>query len=112
MDAHITSRHFKAHDTLLEYSHRAVRQLSHYYDGIVSADVTLIYEKTRKNTKVAEVKLSVHNAVLIGIARTDDFFKSVDESIDKVLVQLKKYKSKLKEKDRSRVRTVRGKLTV
>lgn len=112
MDAHITSRHFKAHETLLEYSENAVRQLSHFYDGIVRADVTLSYEKTRKSTKVAEVRLSVHNAVLVGIAKTDDFFKSVDESVGKVLVQLKKYKSKLREKDRTRVRKVRGKVTV
>ena len=112
MDAHITSRHFKAHETLIDYSEKAVRQLARYYDGIVRADVTLSYEKTRKSTKVAEVRLSVHNAVLVGIAKTDDFFKSVDESVDKVLAQLKKYKSRLKEKDRTRVRKVRGKLTV
>lgn len=112
MDAHITARHFKAHETLLEYAERAVRQLTHYFDGIIRADVTLSYEKTRKSTKVAEVRLSVHNAVLVGIAKSEDFFKSVDESVDKVLVQLKKYKSRLREKDRTRVRKVRGKVTV
>jgi ribosomal subunit interface protein len=110
MDAHITSRHFRAHETLLEYSEKGVRQLSHYYDGIIRADVTLSFEKTRKSTKVAEVRLSVHNAVLVGVAKTDDFFKSVDGAIGKVLAQLKRYKSKLREKDRSRVRTVRGKV--
>jgi len=112
MDAHITSRHFKAHDTLLEYSENAVRQLSRYFDGIIRADVTLSFEKTRKSTKVAEVRLSVYNAVLVGVSRSDDFFKSVDEAVDKVLVQLKKYKSKLREKDRTRVRKVRGKIVV
>jgi len=112
MDAHITSRHFKAHDTLLEYSENAVRQLSRYFDGIIRADVTLSFEKTRKSTKVAEVRLSVYNAVLVGVSRSDVFFKSVDEAVDKVLVQLKKYKSKLREKDRTRVRKVRGKIVV
>lgn len=112
MDAHITSRHFRAHETLLEYSEKGVRQLSHYYDGIIRADVTLSFEKTRKSTKVVEVRLSVYNAVLVGVAKTDDFFKSVDGAIEKVLAQLKKYKSKLREKDRSRVRTVRGKVPV
>jgi len=112
MDAHITSRHFRAHETLLEYSENAVRQLSRYFDGILRADVTLSYEKTRKSTKVAEVRLSVYGAVLVGIAKTDDFFKSVDEAVDKVLAQLKKYKSKLREKDRIRVRTIQGKVTV
>jgi len=110
MDAHITSRHFRAHETLLEYSENAVRRLSHYFDGIVRADVTLSYEKTRKSTKVAEVRLSVYNAVLVGESKTDDFFKSVDIAVDRVLAQLKKYKSKLREKDRVRVRKVRGKV--
>lgn len=112
MDAHITSRHFKAHETLLEYSDNAVQQLSRYFDGIIRADVTLSFEKARKSTKVAEVRLSVYNAVLVGVSKTDDFFKSVDVAVDKVLVQLKKYKSKLREKDRTRVRKVRGKVTV
>jgi putative sigma-54 modulation protein len=112
MDAHITSRHFRAHETLIEYSENAVLQLSHFFDGIIRADVTLSYEKTRKSTKVVEVRLSVHNAVLVGVAKTEDFFKSVDEAVAKVLAQLKKYKSKLKEKDRIRVRKVRGKVAV
>jgi putative sigma-54 modulation protein len=112
MVIHITSRHFKAHDTLLNYTENAVQQLSHFFDGIVRADVTLSYEKTHKSTKVAEVRLSVHNAVLVGIAKTDDFVKSVDGGVNKVLAQLKRYKSKLKQKDRSRVRKVRGKVTV
>jgi putative sigma-54 modulation protein len=112
MDAHITARHFKAHETLIEYSENAVLQLSHFFDGIIRADVTLSYEKTRKSTKVVEVRLSVHNAVLVGVAKTEDFFKSVDEAIAKVLVQLKKYKSRLKGKNRIRVRKVRGKLAV
>jgi putative sigma-54 modulation protein len=110
MVTHITSRHFKAHETLLEYTDNAVQQLSHYFDGIIRADVTLSYEKTHKSTKVAEVRLPVHNASLVGIAKTEDFMKSIDGAVAKVLAQLKKYKSRLKQKDRSRVRKVRGKV--
>ncbi|HEY6952459.1 MAG TPA: ribosome-associated translation inhibitor RaiA [Bacteroidota bacterium] len=112
MLTHITSRHFKAHETLLGYAQHAVDQLSHFFDGIIRADVTLSFEKTRKSTKVAEVRVSVYNAVLVGVSKTDDFFKSIDTAVAKVLAQLKKYKSKLREKDRTRVRKVRGKVTV
>jgi ribosomal subunit interface protein len=73
--------------------------------------MTFSYEKSRKSTKIAELRVSVYGTVLVGIGKTDDFFKSVDEAVDKVLAQLKKYKSKLKEKDRTRVRSVRGKVT-
>lgn len=112
MVKHITSRHFRAHETLLGYAENAVDQLSHFFDGIIRADITLSFEKTRKSTKVAEVRLSVYNAVLVGVSKTDDFFKSIDMAVGKVLAQLKKYKSKLREKDRTLVRRVRGKVTV
>jgi putative sigma-54 modulation protein len=111
MVTQITSRHFKAHDTLNEYAENAVEQLTRYFDGIIRADMTFSFEKSRKSTKIAELRLSVHGSVLVGLGKTDDFFKSVDEAVAKVLVQLKKYKSKLKEKDRTRVRSVHGKVT-
>ncbi len=111
MITHITSRHFKAHETLNEYAEHSVQQLSHFFDGIIRADITLSFEKSRKSTKIAEIRISVYNAVLVGMGKTDDFFKSIDGAVDKVLAQLKKYKSKLREKDRTRVRTVRGKVT-
>ena len=112
MITHFTSRHFKAHESLIEYSEKTVEQLSHYFDGIIRTDVILSFEKTHKSTKVAEVRTSVYNAVLVGVAKTDDFFKSIDGAVDKVLVQLKRYKSKLREKDRIQVRKVKGKIIV
>ena len=112
MVSHITSRHFKAHETLNEYAENAVGQLSHYFDGIIRADVTLSFEKSRKSTKIAEIRVSVYNAVLVGVGKTDDFFKSIDGAVVKVLAQLRKYKSKLKKKDRTLVRSVRGKAIV
>jgi putative sigma-54 modulation protein len=112
MVTHITSRHFKAHDSLVEYSENATEKLSLYFDGILRTDVILSFEKTHKSTKVVEVRASVYNAVLVGVAKTDDFFKSIDGAVDKVLAQLKKYKSKLRNKNRSRVRKVQGKGTI
>jgi len=111
MVIHITSRHFKAHESLNEYAERAVEQLSRYFDGIMRGDVTFSFEKSHKSTKIAEIRLSVHGSVLVGLGKTEDFFKSVDEAVAKVLAQLKKYKSKIRKKDRTRVRSVRGKVT-
>ncbi len=111
MVIHITSRHFKAHETLNKYAENAVEQLSRFFDGIIRADMTFSFEKSRKSTKIAELRVSVYGTVLVGIGKTEDFFKSVDEAVDKVLAQLRKYKSKLKGKDRTRVRSVRGKVT-
>lgn len=106
----VTSRHFKAHESLVEYAEAAVTRLSRYYDGIVKCEVVLDFEKVRKSTKIAEVVVSVHRARLTAEERTDDFFKSVDGAVAKVLVQLKKYKDRLHAKDRREVRRIREKV--
>ena len=110
MNIHVTSRHFKAHQSLNEYAERAVTEFLHYYDGIIKADVILKYERARNSLKIAEVKVAVFNSVLAGIGKTDDFFKSIDAAAAKVLVQLKRYKEKLHAKDRKQVRRVREKV--
>jgi putative sigma-54 modulation protein len=111
MVIHFTSRHFKAHESLNEYAENAVQQVAHFFDGVIRTDVILSFEKKHKSTKIAEVHVSVHNAVLVGVGKSEDFFKSIDEAVEKVTAQVKRYKSKLKAKDRDKVRKVRGKLT-
>jgi len=110
MDIHVTSRHFKAHPSLVQYAETAVSELTHYYDGIIKGEIILNYEKPKNSVKIAEVKISVYNAVLTSVGKTDDFFKSVDVAVQKVLSQLKKYKSRLRARDRNAVRRVRQKV--
>lgn len=105
----VTSRHFKAHDSLVEYAKQGATKLERYYDGIVKCEVILKYEKPRNSDKIAEVIVSVYGTKLTSISRTDDFFKSIDTAVEKVLVQLKKYKAKLHSRDRKIVRKVQAK---
>ncbi len=106
----VTSRHFKAHSSLVEYAHRSVDGLARYYDGIIKCEVILSYEKIHKSTKIAEVKLSVYRHRIVSEERSDDFVKSIDAAVQKVLIQLKKYKDRLHDKDRKTVRRVREKV--
>ncbi|MCI0708440.1 MAG: ribosome-associated translation inhibitor RaiA [Ignavibacteriae bacterium] len=109
MQTTVTSRHFKAHQTLLDYAEREAEKLQRYYDGIVKCNIILKYEKTRNSDKIAEIIVSVYNARLAGVAHSTDFFGSVDAAVKKVTAQLKKYKAKLREKDKKTVRSVRAK---
>ena len=109
MQIHVTSRHFRAHPSLVEYAEEAVKRLTHYYDCIIKGEIILNYEKPRNSVKIAEVNVSVYNASLTSMAKSGDFFKSIDVAVEKVLVQLKKYKGKLHAKDRVAVRRVRQK---
>jgi putative sigma-54 modulation protein len=106
----VTSRHFKAHASLQEYAERSVQRLTRYYDGIIKAEVILHFEKARNSSKLAEINLSVYNAVLTGQSSTGDFFRSIDAATAKLTTQLKKYKERLHRRDRAQVRRVREKL--
>lgn len=109
MQIKVTARHFKAHDSLIEYTEEMLGKLNHFYDGIVKADVVFSYEKTHRDGKIAEITISVYGTVLTAIGKSDDYTKSIDAAVEKALVQLKKYKDKLHSKDRKVVRKVREK---
>lgn len=105
----VTSRHFKAHPSLVEYAEKAVDGLSHFYDGIIKGEVILEYERARNSVKIAEINISVFNAKLTATHTSDDYFKAVDGAVQKLASQLKKYKEKLHAKDRGSVRKAREK---
>ncbi len=109
MQISVTSRHFKAHESLVTYAEREAAKLQKYYDGIIKCEIVFVFEKPRNSDKIAEVFVSVYGHKLTAVARTDDFFKSVDQALEKILAQLKKYKEKLRAKDRKTVRKVRAK---
>jgi putative sigma-54 modulation protein len=106
----VTSRHFRAHELLNHYAQSSVAKLDHYYNGIIKCEVKLSYEKARNSVKVAEVIATVYKTKLTGMGKSDEFAKSIDLAVEKVLVQLKKYKEKLHAKNRRQVRRAREKV--
>lgn len=109
MNTAVTSRHFKAHESLVDYAKAAVEKLEHYYDGIIKCEVKLSYEKSRNSVKIAEIMLSVYRNKITAVGEAEEFHRSIDEAVDKALARLKKYKEKLHAKDRKQVRRVRAK---
>lgn len=109
MNIKITSRHFKPHATLTEYAENAIEDLSHFYDGIIKAEVIFSYEKARDSVKNAEISLTVYGTILTGIGSSEAYEKSIDMAIAKIKTRLKKYKEKLQEKDRKGIRKIREK---
>ncbi|MCX7984756.1 MAG: ribosome-associated translation inhibitor RaiA [Bacteroidetes bacterium] len=110
MKIKVTSRHFRARDELVEYAENAVSELEHYYDGITRADVILAFEGSENEIKVAEIRIHVYDHVISSITKDKDFQKAIDAAVNKVLAQLKKFKDKLHDKKRERVRKTRDKL--
>ncbi len=95
MRTKFTARHFRAHSSLKDYALETLGKLEKFYDGIISAEVILSYEKPRDSVKVAEINLAVHSKTLNAVERSDDFVKSIDQAMDKLERQLVKYKTKL-----------------
>ena len=109
MNTTVTSRHFRAHDELRDYAKEAAEKLDRYYDGILKCEIKLSYHKAQNSVKSAEVILSVYRNKIAAMAESEDYHKSIDLAVVKVLARLKKYKDRLHSKDRKEVRRVREK---
>jgi putative sigma-54 modulation protein len=109
MNTIVTCRHFKAHEELVDYAKDAAEKLDHYYDGIIKCEIKLSYHKAQNSVKVAEVILTVYKQKITAKVESDDYHKSIDGAIVKVLAQVKKYKEKLHAKNRVQVRRVQSK---
>ena len=110
MQISFTARRFHARPELQTHALDSIRKLARFYDGIVHADVILSYEGATKNIKVAELNLQVHGVLLSGKEKTDSFHKSIDAVVEKLSTQLRKYKSKLRAKNKTKVRALQEKV--
>ncbi|MEN8191799.1 MAG: ribosome-associated translation inhibitor RaiA [Bacteroidota bacterium] len=98
MNVNITSRKFKAKDSLKEFIHEEVKSLEKFSDNILDVDVVLSYLHSKDSIKIAEISVSVPGKTLLVSEESDEFSKSVTEGVDKLKRQLKKVKSKRLEK--------------
>jgi putative sigma-54 modulation protein len=101
-----TARHFRAHPEIRAHAEDSVKKLHRFYDGIVGATVVLSFERATNSVKTAEINLKVYGAVLSATVSSDDYIKSIDAVTEKLVKQLSKYKTKLRAKDKERVRSV------
>lgn len=100
MEININSVHFNADQKLVDFVNRKVNKLDTFFDGIISAEVTLkVLKPEATKNKVSEVKLSIPaNGYLFAKKQADTFEEATDMSIDALRKQLGKYKQKLKKK--------------
>lgn len=110
MNVKFTARHFRPRAGLKEHAVEEVKKLGRFYDGIVSATIVLSYERATNSVKTAEINLHVYGSVLTATEKSDDYGKSVDAAAAKLATQLAKYKTKLRAKDKTRVRRIKDKV--
>ena len=95
MEIRITARHFELTDNLKKFAEDEIKRLEKYYDHIIDCHVTMSVEKSRQ---IAELTVKVYGTVLTSKAKAFDMYVAVEQVIAKMETQIKKYKSKLREK--------------
>ncbi|MFQ5608430.1 MAG: ribosome hibernation-promoting factor, HPF/YfiA family [Candidatus Zixiibacteriota bacterium] len=96
MSSTITARHFDLTDRIRLHADESISRLAKFFNNIISSDLSLTLEKNRYT---AELKLSVYHEVIHAKAESHELFLAIDQCSGKAERQLKRYKSKLKDKD-------------
>ncbi|MCX6150207.1 MAG: ribosome-associated translation inhibitor RaiA [Ignavibacteriales bacterium] len=94
MNIQITSRKFKAKDSLKDFIEAEVSSLEKISDEILDVEVILSFQNNKDSVKDAEIILKVPHKILKATASTDDFNKSVSIVIEKLERQITRLKTK------------------
>ncbi len=93
----ITGRNMEVSPALREYAQEKVGKMEKYLPKITSAHIILAVEKYRH---IAEVTIQAYGFTLKGVEDTGDMYSSIDQVMDKIEIQARKLKDKLKDKNK------------
>ncbi|RMG67846.1 MAG: ribosome-associated translation inhibitor RaiA [Nitrospirae bacterium] len=92
MNVKIYGRHLEITPALRDYAESKVRKFDRYFPNITEANITLSVEKYRHK---AEIQLRVNGVMIQAEAVTGEIYASIDEVVEKLDRQIKKYKGKI-----------------
>ncbi len=94
MNIKITSRKFKAKDSLKDFIKDEVKALERYNDNILDANVVLSFTHVKDSIKTAEIIIKIPQHTITVSVSSEEFEKSITIAIDKIKKQLTKVKTK------------------
>jgi putative sigma-54 modulation protein len=101
----VTGRHVSVTDAMKEYCRRRLAGLHLDYPKIIEVQMILDVEKYRH---MAEVILHCSNHITLEAStESDDMYASIDQVVDKIARQMRKYKTRLMRHHRPRRHSVR-----
>ena len=95
MNIRITSRKFKAKNSLNNFIRDEVKSLEKFNDQILDAKVILSFTHLKDSIKTSEITLRIPGKIITVSTESDEFEKSVPMAIEKIRKQLRKVKTKL-----------------
>lgn len=109
MQIRTTARHFDLTEDLKSFAEKQIDKLGKYFNHIIDSHLILDMEKSRMT---AELKVKVYGTVLTSKYRSFDMYDSVEKVIDKMEVQIKKYKAKLTDKKAKKTSAIKTRMNV
>jgi putative sigma-54 modulation protein len=105
MQISVTFRQIESSDALKNYVTERLKKFKRYLEGPLEAHVVLGLEKFRH---LADVTINSNGRIIKGREENADMYAAIDLVVDKIDMQLRKYRSKLREvkADRSRAAAV------
>src|SRR3989304_8318915 len=92
MNIIVTGRHLEVTPALKKYAEEKIKKFNRYLSNISEAIVTLSIEKYRHKV---EVLLKVNGVLIQAEGITGEIYSSIDEVVEKLERQVKRYKEKL-----------------
>ncbi len=93
MQVNITFRGMDSTESLKAYVKEKIEHVEKYFDRPVEAHAVLSLERYLQH---ADVTITAGHYVLRGRVKSEDMYKSIDEAMDKIERQLRRYKDKLR----------------
>ncbi len=93
MDITVTFRHMDPIESVRDYAVEKVSKIDKYLDTVSEAHIVLSIEKFRHT---ADVTLSLDGTRIKGVEETEDMYSAIDQVMDKIEKQVKKYLSKIR----------------
>ncbi len=97
MKVKISSVHFKTDQKLDDFIQEKVEKLVSLYEGIISSEVILKLDNhDKQENKIAEIRLVVRGNDLFAKKQCKTFEEAIDNAVEALRSQIKKYKEKLR----------------
>ena len=87
----VTFRHMDPIESVRDYAEEKVSKVDKYLDTVSEAHIVLSVEKFRHT---ADVTLSIDGTRIKGVEETEDMYSAIDQVMDKIEKQVKKFLSK------------------
>jgi putative sigma-54 modulation protein len=96
MKLQVHSIHFDADRKLIDFIQKKVDKLETFYDRLVDGEVFLKLNNEGSDNKTVEIKLRVPGNQLFAVEKARSFEAATDLATDALRIQLKKFKTKIK----------------